>query len=72
MTVTDTGEPEPEPLKGDMNGDGKLTLVDAIQLLDKVTAGDAVDTELADVNGDGVVTLADAIALLDLVTAEID
>lgn len=69
VTVTDTGEPEPEPLKGDMNGDGKLTLVDAVQLLDKITAEETVDTGLADMNGDGKITLVDAITLLDLVTA---
>lgn len=57
------------PILGDSDGDGRLTLVDAIQLLDHITAGDTLTADTFDFNGDGKVTLADAIALLDYITA---
>lgn len=57
------------PILGDSDGDGRLTLVDAIQLLDHITAGDTLTADTFDFNGDGEVTLADAIALLDYITA---
>ena len=55
-------------LKGDVNGDGLVNLSDAIALLNKVTAQEAIDLTVGDINGDGTVNLQDAIALLNLVT----
>ena len=53
-----------------MNGDGQVTLADAIRLLDQVTAGENdILLAVGDMDGDGQITLVDAIALLDLVTA---
>ena len=57
---------------GDMDGDGVLTLVDAIQLLEKVTSSEGLSADLYDFNGDGQVNLSDAIALLDYVTEHVD
>ena len=55
-----------------MDGDGVLTLVDAIQLLEKVTSSEGLSADLYDFNGDGQVNLSDAIALLDYVTEHVD
>ena len=57
-----------EALLGDVNGDGLVNLSDAIALLNKVTAQEAIDLTVGDINGDGTVNLQDAIALLNLVT----
>jgi len=43
-------------------------LTDAAQLLDKVTAGEKVDTYLGDINGDGTVDLMDVADLMDRIT----
>ena len=57
-------------LLGDVNGDGQVTLADAIRLLDQVTAGENdILLAVGDMDGDGQITLVDAIALLDFVTA---
>ena len=57
-------------LLGDVNGDGQVTLADAIRLLDQVTAGENdILLAVGDMDGDGQITLIDAIALLDFVTA---
>ena len=53
---------------GDINGDGVIDLTDAAQLLDKVTAGEKVDTYLGDINGDGTVDLMDVADLMDRIT----
>ena len=56
-------------IQGDLNGDGQITNTDVAQLLDKVTAGEAVDLAVGDLNGDGQVTNADVALLLDMATA---
>lgn len=53
---------------GDINDDGVIDLTDAAQLLDKVTAGEKVDTYLGDINGDGTVDLMDVADLMDRIT----
>lgn len=55
---------------GDINNDGVIDLTDAAQLLDKVTAGEKVDTYIGDINGDGTVDLMDVADLMDRITAE--
>lgn len=59
---------ESEVTLGDINADGLVNLSDAIALLNKVTAQEAIDLTVGDINGDGTVNLQDAIALLNLVT----
>ena len=56
-----------EALLGDVNGDGLVNLSDAIALLNKVTAQEAIDLTVGDINGDGTVNLSDVITLLNLV-----
>ena len=57
-------------LLGDLDENGTVELSDAVQLLDKVTAGESVDLNVGDINGDGVVDLNDAVQLLDQITAQ--
>ena len=56
--------------KGDINGDGKVDLLDArlcLQIADGVLAGTAVQRSAADVDGDGDVDMDDAVALAEYV-----
>ena len=55
---------------GDVNGDGKCTLSDAVGLLDAVTGEQEGLPEEYDFNGDGKVDLTDALKLLDLLVRE--
>ncbi len=58
-------EPEPEPvLPGDADGDGMLTMMDALTVLRYVMNGDEIDMEAADYNGDGSVDLIDALDIM--------
>jgi len=58
-------EPEPEPLEGDVNGDGEVTIADVNAVIDLILAGGY--EEAADVNGDGEVTIADVNAVIDII-----
>ena len=57
------------PAKGDLNGDGSVTIADAQvlfnYLVDKI---DSVNTAQADVNGDSAVNSADIVPLLNLIS----
>ena len=55
-------------LKGDVNGDGQITIADGVAVLNAM-AGEAVPGN-ADVNGDGDVTIADFVAVLNLMAAQ--
>ena len=55
------------PLIGDINGDGSVSVLDALLLmrcLMELDGTDQVDPEIADINGDGVVDLFDALLVL--------
>lgn len=61
----------PTAQKGDLNGDGELTVSGAVSLLRFITgeaAEEPLDTAAADVNADGIVDLLDLRALLLLLT----
>lgn len=56
--------PALDPIAGDVNGDGKVTLVDAIYIQKvavKIITPTEQDYECADLNGDGKITVIDAI-----------
>ena len=55
-------------LRGDVNGDGEVSIDDVTCLIDYLLSGDAVniDTEAADVNESGNVSIDDVTALIDL------
>lgn len=60
---------EPETLAGDANGNGEVTVADAIMTAN-VAVGKEVEgfvTKAADVNGDAVITVSDAVGIIDIV-----
>ena len=59
-----------ERLKGDINGDGYINLVDLMKCLNHVGRKELLETEplkAADINGDGIVNLVDLMRLLNYV-----
>jgi endonuclease I len=65
VTLTGSGD---EPLYGDVNGDGEVSIADVSALIDYLLGlhAEEFDQETADVNRDGEVTIADVSALIDL------
>ena len=64
---TPTPTPTPEPpvgIPGDMNGDGVLTIADALQIARVALELLEGDVNIADFNGDGQVTMADALLVM--------
>ena len=55
---------------GDINGDGSVTSVDALMVL-QMTVGNIAETSSADINGDGSVTSVDALMILQAVVGNI-
>ena len=63
---------EPEIAKGDLSGDGKVSITDVVMIID-VIAGTITDTKkvaAADVNDDGNVTITDCVAAIDLIATQ--
>ena len=56
--------PGPEPLVGDVNGDGEVNIADVNAVIDMIL-GTAADN--GDVNGDGEVNIADVNAVIDII-----
>lgn len=63
------GDPAPQWLVGDVNGDGEVNIADVTRIIDVILGGEA-DTALlarADVNGDGEVNIGDVTKTIDLI-----
>ena len=58
--------PGPEPLAGDVNGDGEVSISDVNALIDSILSGAAYQ-EAADVNKDGEVGISDVNAVIDII-----
>lgn len=55
-----------EAVKGDVNGDGKISISDVTALIDGLLEnGNILSDSIADVNNDGTVSIADVTALID-------
>lgn len=65
VTVTAKAGSVSSAVLGDVNGDGRVTLMDAVAIYNAVMGGDA-DSSM-DINGDGRVTLMDAVSVYNLV-----
>lgn len=65
VTLTGNGD---EPLIGDVNGDGEVSISDVTTLIDYLLSSDVnlIDKDIADVNRDGEVSIGDVTALIDL------
>lgn len=55
--------------KGDANGDGRVTITDAVCVVNKIlgNAGEHFDFEMADVNKDNAITIADAVGIVNII-----
>ena len=56
--------PGPEPITGDVNGDGEVNIADVNAVIDMILGSPA---ENGDVNGDGEVNIADVNAIIDII-----
>ena len=61
---------EPEPLQGDVNGDGEVNIADVNAVIDYILS-ETGDGSAADVNGDGEVNIADINTLIDFIFAQV-
>jgi len=61
--------PDPQYIKGDVNGDGEVNIADVNALIDIIMGGEADDAtrKRADVNEDSEINVADVNALIDLI-----
>ena len=67
--ITVTYHPGASILIGDANGDGKITITDAVAVVDYIL-GQAITgfrPQQADVNGDGNVNITDAVGIIDII-----
>ena len=55
----------PQPVPGDVNGDGEVTVADINVVIDMILAG--AQSSAGDVNHDGEVTIADINTLIDMI-----
>ena len=58
-------EPGPNPIAGDVNGDGEVNIADVNALIDQILTGNTLPS--GDVNGDGEVNIADVSAVIDII-----
>ena len=63
-TYTEPVDPQPG-IKGDVNGDGEVSIADVNALIDMILSGDI--EQRGDVNGDGEVSIADVNAVIDMI-----
>ena len=57
-----------DPITGDLDGDGKVELADAVNILNLMAEGG--DNPAADLNGDGKVDIADFVSVLNLMAGQ--
>jgi len=61
-------KPEPQPyIKGDVNGDGEVSIADVNMLISIILGAEDTSEGRSDVNGDGETTLADVNNLIDII-----
>ena len=55
--------------KGDANGDGNVTITDAVAIVNKILGNESADFKFAaaDVNGDGEITISDAVGVVNII-----
>ena len=67
-TVTEIiiGEEQPEPMKGDVNGDNAVNISDIVAVINTI-AGDTTYQKTADVNGDNNVDISDVVMIINII-----
>jgi hypothetical protein len=69
LVITGPKGPEPETaITGDLNGDGKVDIADAVTVLNIMAASEY--NAAADVNNDGKVDIADFVTILNIMAAQ--
>ena len=66
--VITAGKPAETAIAGDLNGDGKVDIADAVTVLNIMAAGEY--NEAADINGDQKVDIADFVSILNIMAAQ--
>ena len=68
FTIGAWENPPVDPIMGDVDEDGSVTIADVTALIDYLLSGDAtgINLELGDVDGDGIVTIGDVTAIIDM------
>jgi hypothetical protein len=66
--VITAGRPADETIKGDLNGDGKVDIADAVSVLNIMAAGEY--NPAADLNEDEKVDIADFVSVLNIMAAQ--
>jgi len=68
----DMRTPEPEYVLGDANGDGKISITDAVYVVNYILQQAAADfnEKAADVNGDGSITITDAVQIVNIILGQ--
>lgn len=68
-TPPDIPEPEPEPIKGDVNNDGQVGIADLNVVIDIILDGiyDSDTKARADVNNDGEISVGDISSIIDII-----
>jgi hypothetical protein len=55
----------PEPIKGDVNGDGEVNISDVNAMIDFILSSS--DDPIADVNGDGEINISDVNEVISII-----
>ena len=67
-TIAVTYESEQQTaLRGDVNGDGQVTIADVTALVNIILGNQGGDTSVADLNGDSQITIADVTSLVNII-----
>lgn len=58
-----------ERIKGDANGDGRVTITDAVAIVNKILGNESAgfNEAAADVSGDGKITITDAVGVVNII-----
>ena len=69
FSTTDESTTASEAAKGDVNGDGSVTITDAVAIVNKIlgNVSENLNETAADVNGDGQITITDAVGVVNIV-----
>ena len=69
FSTTDESTTSCETAKGDVNGDGEVTITDAVAIVNKILGNESAgfNETAADVNGDGDITITDAVGVVNII-----